>query len=144
MYSQPSNKEESRSGRPRATNEKRDKMILKIATTGGDISFRAIAEEMKVKGVVVNPRTVRHRLAEAHAEYTPPLLKPLLTERHQEVRLAWAMEYAEFNWDNVIFTDKTTGVLNRPPIIQMATSWSKNNPPHSETSIEASHLGLLL
>ncbi len=87
----------------------------------GELTSESIAETMKGSGVFVSSRTIRRRLNEMHLRYTAPLMKPLLTEAHQEKRLAWAHEHEDFDWGNVIFTDETTILLDRPP----ARLWQK-------------------
>jgi transposase len=87
------------SGRPRVTSKKQDESVVKIAKKDGEASSGAIAEKLKGKGVVVTARTVRRRLEEARFEYSAPPLKPLLSEHHQQARLAWATEHTDFDWD---------------------------------------------
>ena len=104
-----------RCGRPRKTTEKDDKWLAKRARADHEVTAGGLAEEMKGRGVAVSSRTVRRRLRESGLEYTAPLLKPLLSEVQQSKRLEWATAHLDMDWSQVVFTDETTIVLNRPP-----------------------------
>lgn len=98
----------SRTGRPRATSDKTDSKIVKIAKHVQNVTSNEISNTLKKDGVNVNARTVRRRLRESGGSYGPPLKKPLLKEVHREKRLLWAQQHKNYNWDNVIFTDEKT------------------------------------
>jgi hypothetical protein len=52
-------------------------------------------------------------LKEAGAKFSPPISKPLLTERHRYGRLQWAQATHDMDWDRVIFSDEATVRLNQ-------------------------------
>jgi len=79
------------------------------------VTSSSLAEDMEGREVVVSSRTVRRRLHELGLEYTAPLLKPLLSVVQQSKRLAWATAHLDMDWRQVVFTDETTIVLDRPP-----------------------------
>jgi transposase len=103
----------SRSGRPRATTPKQDEQVLSLADQQMFVTSRDIQNQLKRKGAEISERTVRRRLNEAGAKFSPPMSKPLLTEGHQKNRLKWAEAHLATNWDQVIFSDETTIRLNQ-------------------------------
>ena len=92
---------------------KQDKQVLSLADQQMFITSRDIQNQMKRKGAEISERTVWHRLNEAGAKFSPPMLKPLLKEGHQMNCLKWAEAHMATNWDQVIFSDETTIHLNQ-------------------------------
>ena len=76
------------------------------------VTSRDIENCLKIKGVRISQRTIRRRLNEAGAKFSPPMPKPLLNNDHQNNRLKWAKEHITMDWDQVIFSDETTLYLN--------------------------------
>lgn len=103
----------TRSGRPRETTPKQDQQILSMANQQISVTSRDIENRLKRKGVRISQRTVRRRLNEAGAKFSPPMSKPLLNSDHQNNRLKWAEEHITMDWDQVIFSDETTLYLNQ-------------------------------
>ena len=61
----------------------------------------------------VSAQTVRRRLNEHGFKYLDPLKKPLLTKKARTRRLQWAKNNSVRDWNDAIFTDKTTVELFR-------------------------------
>jgi len=101
-----------RSGRPRVTTAKHHQQIVSLAEQQTFVTSRDITNQLNKKGVNINETTVRRRLNEAGAKYNGPLSKPLLTETHREKRLKWAEDHRTTNWDQAIFSDRSTIRLN--------------------------------
>ena len=70
-----------------ATSKKTDLKIVNIATSELNITLNDISNILKNDGVNIDPSTVRCRLRESGGTYSPPLKKPLLTEKYREQRL---------------------------------------------------------
>lgn len=104
-----------RSGRSRVTSNIEDQSILKIVHKDPEVTSGQVSVGMKRRGVVISARTVRRRLTQGGLKYTPPMLKPLLSETQQKNRLLWSKSHMNMDWNQVVFTDETTVVLNKPP-----------------------------
>ena len=79
-----------RIGRPRATTEKVDQRIGDLATQENIVTTRDIQLVLKRAKVEISQETIRRRLKEQGAKFSPPISKPLLTEKHRLKRLQWA------------------------------------------------------
>jgi transposase len=106
--------DECRTGRSRVTTIKQDDKILNIAVNNETVTSHEIQGKMEEKGVNISARTVRRRLKEAGGKYNLPILKPLLSDKHQKQRRIWAKNHRNFDWRKVIFTDESTFLLNQP------------------------------
>ena len=89
-------KDRHRSGRPRATTPQEDRRIrllsLRSRTTPATTIRATIRNERRVQqGLSV--QTVRNRLHESGLRSRKACVKPALTERHRQVRLAWARQH---------------------------------------------------
>lgn len=106
--------DDQRVGPRRVTTTRQDKQIVQLAVKDVNATSSKIQYKMEGKGVDISARTVRRRLREAEGKYTKPMLKPLLSTRHQRQRLSWAKQHRNFDWNKVIFTDESTFYLNQP------------------------------
>ena len=70
-------------------------------------------EVLKRQHVEISQETIRRRLKEHGAEFSPPISKPLLTEKHRQKRLQWAQAVRGVDWNRIVFTDETTVRLNQ-------------------------------
>lgn len=98
----------SRSGRPRATDEAADHLIIAAAVDDPYLTAQEIKEEL---GLNVFCDTIRRRLKEAGLKNCVAAQKPYLTDkqRRQWFEFARACEHWAFdNWGQVIFTDEST------------------------------------
>ena len=98
-----------RIGRPRSTTKKVGQRISDLAST----NTRAIQRVLKRKNVNISQETIRRRLKENVANFSLPISKPLLTEKHRQKRLDWARAASDMDWNRNIFSDETTVRLNQ-------------------------------
>lgn len=103
-----------KTGRVRKTTSRQDNVIVKLAKEENDITSYKIQQEVKKRKIEVSVRTINRRLKEAGGKYSNKLIKPLLTEKHQQKRLEWAKKHQKFNWNTVVFSDESTFRLNQP------------------------------
>ncbi len=106
--------DKDRTGRPRVTTPKEDLGIIKQAIRNPETTVSNITEDLKKRDTVVSKSTVSRRLHEAGLQSKSPLLKPLLSNLHRKNRLQWRLEHEESDWDNVIFTNETSIMLDTP------------------------------
>ena len=97
-----------RIGRPRVTDENEDKTIVETTESHATENIHQIGNRLKRKHVEVSERTIRRRLSESGIYSLSPSYKPLLTDVHREIRLKWADDNIDRDWDRVIFWDETT------------------------------------
>ena len=98
-------------GRKQNTIVKEDEKIVKIAKNDNNATSSTIQQEISREGVNISAQTVRRYLKEARGKYNQPVHKPLLLNNHMKKQLQWAREHIDFDWKNVIFTDKSTFIL---------------------------------
>ena len=77
-------------GRPRGKNRK--KLTNESVTSPLMITLpqHVIYEVLKRQHVEISQETIRRRLKEHGTKFSPPISKPLLTEKHRQKRLQWA------------------------------------------------------
>ena len=102
-----------RTGRPRDTMEKIDQRISDLATNDNIATTRDIRRVLKRQHVEISQETIRCRLKEHGTKVSPPISKPLLTEKHRQKRLQWAKAVRGVDWNRIVFTDETTVRLNQ-------------------------------
>lgn len=106
--------EGKRTGRKRATTAEQDAEIVAMAEADPETNSAAIASRLKRKRAnAVSARTVCRRLAEAKVEYASPVFKPLLSARHQQIRVKWLTHCEQQDWSRVLFTDEASIMLGR-------------------------------
>ena len=76
-----------RTGRPRGTTEKVDQRISDLVTNDNIAPTRDIRRGLKRQYVEISQETIRRRLKEHGAKFSPPISKPLLTEKHRQKSL---------------------------------------------------------
>ena len=95
-----------RPGRPRITSEMQDQVITATMEAEPTRSAHAVRDELQLQCSI---RTVARRLRASGLFARTPAIKPLLTPRCKEIRLAFAREYADMamnDWKKVIFCDE--------------------------------------
>jgi len=100
--------EEKKAPRKRVTTIPQDKMIISTVEKNRDKSMPKIHQQLKKKRVQCSLRTLHNRIQEVGIQSLPPIKKPLLNDSHQQLRLKWAEEYKNFNFNQVIFTDESS------------------------------------
>ena len=107
-----------RSGRPRITDERTDRRIVRAVEKNRFASAAAIAAEVSDEiGRPVKPTTVRNRLKATGLNGRSSRKKPYLSKVHKSKRLAYAKRVLaalprEEDWANVLFTDEASIQLN--------------------------------
>lgn len=97
-----------RSGRPRATDEAADHLIIAAAVDDPYLTAQEIKEEL---GLNVSCDTIRRRLKEAGLKNCVAVQKPYLTDKQRRQRFEFARAYEHWafdDWGQVIFTDEST------------------------------------
>lgn len=92
-----------RSGRPRVTTRRMDRLIKLTSLRSRFSSPRDIEKSVQAN---CSPRTVARRLDQVGLRARCARRKPLLSARNIKRRLQYASEYLDHNWDNVLFTDE--------------------------------------
>ena len=100
--------EEKKAPRKRVTTIPQDKMIISTVEKNRDKSMPKIHQLLKKKRIKCSLRTLNNRTQEVGIQSLPPIKKPLLNDSHQQLRLKWAEEYKNFNFNQVIFTDESS------------------------------------
>jgi hypothetical protein len=90
-----------------------DQRIGGLASSDNIDTTRDIQNILKRQKVQISQETIQRRLKEAGAKFSPPISKPLLTEKHRYDHLPWAQATRDMDWDRVIFSDETSVHLNQ-------------------------------
>lgn len=114
-------------GRKRATTEKQDQQMVKMAVAEKPSSTQQIADSFTSKGVELSRVTVSRRLKEHGLRYKSVLSKPLLKDYHISRRFAYGVENLDRDWTRVVFSDETTFELS----CQVTHAWQKKVIPGS-------------
>lgn len=95
------------SGRPRATTEREDRVIVRSALTAPDASLSTIR---RVTGTPVTAMTIDRRLSERGLRSRRPLRRLPLTVAHRQARLQWCRAHSTWNltdWSRIVFSDES-------------------------------------
>lgn len=96
------------SGRRKKTSKEEDNEIISKIDNNNVHTIKDIQKILSEKSIDISKSTIRRRLNENDIIYTNPTRKPLLTARHRELRLNWALNNTSTNWENVLFSDETS------------------------------------
>lgn len=100
-----------RSGRPRKTTLREDRVLHRISLSNRKLNSPQILKQWTLtSNVNVCPRTVRGRLLEIGLRGCKARPKPLLTDFQRKRRLAWARDHSLWtikDWEKVIFSDES-------------------------------------
>lgn len=107
-----------RSGRPRATDSREDRSIVRQAlrdpfSTSTTLAIQANA----TREVPISTRTIRRRLVDEGIRSRKPAQGPVLSRRHREARLQFARLHSAWtvaDWRQVLFTDESRFSLQGP------------------------------
>ena len=106
------NTDYSNSGQHRKTDERGDRVIVRLSRENPRASSKDIAQQLANDyNIRLNSSTVCRCLLEADQPAIRPLSCPVLTESMQSRRLAWAKAHKDWTleqWHQVIFSDETT------------------------------------
>ncbi|UYV82953.1 B3GNT1 [Cordylochernes scorpioides] len=99
------------SGRPRATTEREDRAIVRMAVAAPESTLTTI---QRVTGTQVSKMTINRRLRERNLRARRPLRCLPLTPVHRQVRLQWCRERSTLNcadWGRIVFSDESRFLL---------------------------------
>lgn len=99
------------SGRPPRTCRRSDRRLIRLARRNPFASSSQLLYDWEEQ---VSSRTVRRRLRRAALFSRRPLTRTLLTSRHRQARLQWAMRrchFQEAQWKRIVFTDESRFLL---------------------------------
>ncbi|UYV69400.1 Transposase [Cordylochernes scorpioides] len=99
------------SGRPRATTEREDRAIVRMAVAVPESTLSTI---QRVTGTQVSKMTINRRLREWNLRARRPLRCLPLTLVHRQVRLQWCRERSTWNcsdWGRIVFSDESRFLL---------------------------------
>lgn len=122
----------NRTGRRRLTDADQDRMLRNASVASPFSNAVAITQEC---GLPISARTVRRRLHEQGLHHRTPAVKEKLTERHRELRLQFARDYAAYDmdfWGRVIFCDEKTFASTTHG---RARCWRENNTRYDRRHI---------
>ena len=96
-----------RSGRPKVTSRREDRLMHKVVTRSPMSSSKKIQAKLIDTGTVVSTKTVQRRLSlEFGLKSCKPARKPYLTEAMKKKHLDFAERHADWNteiWKRVLF-----------------------------------------
>ncbi|UYV75101.1 SIM2 [Cordylochernes scorpioides] len=99
------------SGRPRATTEREDRAIVRMAVAAPESTLSTI---QRVTGTQVSKMTINRRLKERNLRARRPLRCLPLTPVHRQVQLQWCRERSTWNcadWGRIVFSDESRFLL---------------------------------
>ncbi|UYV61580.1 hypothetical protein LAZ67_1005361 [Cordylochernes scorpioides] len=99
------------SGRPRATTEREDRAIVRMAVAAPESTLSTI---QRVTGTQVSKMTINRRLRGRNLRARRPLRCLPLTPVHRQVRLQWCRERSTWNcadWGRIVFSDESRFLL---------------------------------
>lgn len=114
----------ARSGRPRISSGREDRILQRICCKNRFMSSRSLAIDWTGStGVRASSSIVRRRLCNMGLSAKKPLHKPLLTSVMKKKRFNWAKQHQGWtaeNWRHVIFSDESKICLNsaKPPVVR--------------------------
>lgn len=97
-----------RSGRPRSLQGTALDTALSLGLQSSSASSKTIAETLKQQGLAdVSPSTISRTLRGSGCQYGPPRKVPLLTQKHKQTRVSFAVKHTDLKTDfrKVMFTD---------------------------------------
>ena len=104
--------DKKRSGRKRKTVTKDDIKIIEIVKktekeTCNNYTIDVIKKELEKINVFICNNTIISRMKEYNFYSAYPFKKPILTEKHKQDRLQWALENYNTDWSKIIFSDES-------------------------------------
>ncbi|UYV84357.1 hypothetical protein LAZ67_X001927 [Cordylochernes scorpioides] len=99
------------SGRPRATTEREDRAIVRMAVAAPESTLSTL---QRVTGTQVSKMTINRRLRALNLRARRPLRCLPLTPVHRQVRLQWCRKRSTWNcadWGRIVFSDKSCFLL---------------------------------
>ena len=100
-----------RTGRPRKTDTRGDRMIARIIKLSPKCSSSSVRARLPVSVRNVSTRTIRRRLFDGGLKSYAPARKPRLTPKNIKDRIRFCKQYRNWTpqqWERVMFTDEST------------------------------------
>lgn len=101
----------SRSGRPRKTSAREDRIIKKQSVADPQKSARQIRDDLEVNhGVKLHVSTVKRRLVANDLHGRRPSRKPLISSKNKKARLQFAEKFGKWSkadWSKVLWSDES-------------------------------------
>lgn len=105
-----------RSGRPRSTNRREDRMLCREALRDRTVTSSTLRAQLaQAANINVSSATIRRRLHEYGLASRRPVVRVPLTEGHRQARAAWCRRHVRWNrqqWSQVLFTDESRFALS--------------------------------
>ncbi|CAF4496751.1 unnamed protein product [Rotaria sp. Silwood2] len=112
-----------RSGRPLKINSDDNKALGQWIRRNNETTTKELAEKLlQQRGRHVSRWTVQRQLRRLGYRSTLPQGTPMLTQKHKDARVQWALKHQDDDWTRTVFTDETCYQLFRNTIRR----WSKN------------------
>ena len=108
-------RERPRNGRPRSTNAREDRLLVRGARMEPTRNCTLLSQDLfAASRVRITPRTVLNRLNEVGLHCYRPIRRPPLTANHRVQRLQWCEEKINWRdeWNTVMFTDESRFCLH--------------------------------
>ncbi|KAK7110617.1 hypothetical protein V1264_014458 [Littorina saxatilis] len=107
-----------RSGRPKKTDARADRYIVRQALTSRTITAERIRGQLRVAtNIQVSTQTIRNRLHNVRLRSRVPAKKPKLTPVHKRARRDWSARHSRWTrhqWATVLFSDESRFNLMHP------------------------------
>ena len=104
-------KSRPRSGRPRATSNRDDRLMVRMSLNNRRLTAPDITKSLSNDyGVDVTTHTVQNRLMEAGLYGRVARRKPLISDKNMTARLTWAREHVNWSdqqWESVLWSDES-------------------------------------
>ena len=111
------------SGRPSKINSDDDKALGQWIRRNNETTTKEIAEKLlQQRGQHVSQWTVQRQLRRMGYRSILPQGAPMLTQKHKDARIQWALKHQNDDWTRTVFTDETCYQLFRNTV----RLWSKN------------------
>lgn len=104
-------RERERSGRPRVTNAREDRILHRAAVRARFVTASNLRRDLRAAANVnISEQTVRRRLHEFGLRSRVPAVRPRLTQAHKVARLDFCRRHERWTrqqWANVLFSDES-------------------------------------
>lgn len=97
-----------RSGNLRKTNDMEDTKIIDYVKKYKYITSRKIKDLLEADNINISVSTITNRLNESNFKYKKPIEVPTLTIYQKNIRMEWALNNQNTDWDKVLFSDETS------------------------------------
>lgn len=108
-------RERPRSGRPRATTRREDRLVAIEALRRRTVTANHLRQHLRVAtGTNVSDQTIRNRLRQRNLRPRRQAVRPRLLPRHRAARDAWARHHRQWTrqqWSSVLFSDESRFAL---------------------------------